>query len=79
MRKFKKENIITIKDLANTKVDKIKSKINLTTKTKLYTQAKLQEEKRTTGKSRFIINDTEKNKGLYKLKNGLILLPIIVH
>ena len=65
--KFKKENIITIKDLANTKVDKIKSKINLTTKTKLHTQAKLQEEKRTTGKSRFIINDTEKNKGLYKI------------
>ena len=65
--KFKKENIKTIKDLANTKVDKIKSKINLTTKTKLHTQAKLQEEKRTTGKSRFIINDTEKNKGLYKI------------
>ena len=65
--KFKKENIKTINDLANTKVDKIKSKINLTTKTKLHTQAKLQEEKRTTGKSRFIINDTEKNKGLYKI------------
>ena len=65
--KLKKENIKTIKDFVNIKLDKIKSKINLSTKKKLYDQAVLQEEKRITNKSRFVINETEKNKGLYKI------------
>ena len=65
--KLKKENIRTVEALATTEIDDIKSKINPSTKIKLYEQAKLQEEKRITGKSRFVINETENDKGLYKM------------
>ena len=65
--KLKKENIRTVEALVTKKIDDIKSKINPSTKIKLYEQAKLQEEKRITGKSRFVINETENDKGLYKM------------
>ena len=65
--KLKKENIKTVEALAMTKVEDIKSNINHSTKIKLSEQAKLQQEKRITGKSRFVINETEKDKGLYKI------------
>ena len=48
--KLKKEKIKTVEALAKTNVNKIKSKINKSTKIRLVQQAKLQEEKRLTGK-----------------------------
>ena len=65
--KLKKEKISTIEKLAKTDPKKIKSKINPGSKVKLTQQAKLQEEKRLTNKSKFIFNKTETNKGFYKM------------
>ena len=65
--KLKKENIKTIKDLAGSRSDSIKSKINPATKIKLIKQAQLHEEKRKTGKSKFEFYESEKNKGFYKM------------
>ena len=65
--KLKKENIVTIKKLAETDPKKIKAKINPGSKVKLVRQAQLQEEKRITNISKYIFNETEKNKGFYKM------------
>ena len=65
--KLKKEKIKTVEALAKTSANKIKSKINQSTKIRLVQQAKLQEEKRLTGKSKFIFNETEVGRGFYKL------------
>ena len=65
--KLKKEKIKTVEALAKTSANKIKSKINPSTKIKLVQQAKLQEEKRLTGKSKFIFNETEAGRGFYRL------------
>ena len=65
--KLKKEKIKTVEALAKTNANKIKSKINQSTKIRLVQQAKLQEEKRLTGKSKFIFNETEVGRGFYKL------------
>ena len=65
--KLKKENIGTVEALAKISALKIKSKINQASKIRLVQQAKLQEEKRLTGKSRYIFNDTEEGKGFYKM------------
>ena len=65
--KLKKEKIKTVEALAKTSANKIKSKINQSTKIRLVKQAKLQEEKRLTGKSKFIFNETEVGRGFYKL------------
>ena len=65
--KLKKENITTVEALAKTDPEKIKAKINLTTKIKINKQAKLQEEKRITNVSKYIFNETQKDKGFYKM------------
>ena len=65
--KLKKEKIKTVEALAKTNANKIKSKINQSTKIRLVQQAKLQEEKRLTGKSKYIFNETEVGRGFYKL------------
>ena len=65
--KLKKEKIRTVEALAKTSANKIKSKINHSTKIRLVQQAKLQEEKRHTGKSKLIFNETEVGRGFYKL------------
>ena len=65
--KLKKEKIITIESLAKIDPNKIKAKINLTTKIKLNKQAKLQEEKKNTNVSKYIFNETQKDKGFYKM------------
>lgn len=65
--KLKKENINTIKQLAEIEPANIKAKINPGSKIKLTQQARLQEEKRLTQKSKYIFNKTEKNKGFYKM------------
>jgi len=67
VQKLKKEKIFSIADLSKITPTKIKSKINPNTKIKLVSQAKLQEEKRLTGKSRHVIVDTEIGKGFYKM------------
>jgi len=65
--KFKKEEITTVEALAKADPNKIKAKINLITKIKLNKQAKLQEEKRITGISKYFFNNTEKDKGFYSM------------
>ena len=65
--KLKKENILTIEKLAKIDPKKIQSKINPNTKIKLVKQAKLQEEKRLTKKSKFIFNKSDDKKGFYKM------------
>ena len=65
--KLKKEKITTIESLAKADPNKIKAKINLTTKIKLNKQAKLQEEKRITKLSKYVFNETQQDKGFYKM------------
>ena len=65
--KLKKENINTVEKLSLKKVNDIKSKINSETKERIIEQAKLQEEKRKTNKSKWVLLESKPNKGFYKL------------
>ncbi len=67
IEKLKKIGITTAKQLSEVNVDKIKVKINKETLKDRIFQAKLQEEKRTNGKDKYIILDPDKGKGFYKL------------
>ena len=65
--KLKKIGINTVKKLALTNPEKIKIKINKQALKDRISQAQLQEEKRETGKSKYIILDPDRGKGFYKL------------
>ena len=65
--KLKKEGIDTVEKLAKTNTKKIKSKINELTLARLHQQANLQEEKRLTGKSKYIVLDQIEGQGFYKM------------
>ena len=66
--RFKKEKIITVEDLCSINLDNPNfKKINSNALSNLKTKAGLVQKKRETGKSDYIIAETENNKGLYKL------------
>ena len=65
--KLKKEGIDTVEKLAKSKTNKIKSKINKLTLERLHQQANLQEEKRLTGKLKYIVLDQIEGQGFYKI------------
>ena len=66
--RFKKENIITVEDLCSINLDNPNfKKINSNVLSNLKTKASLVQKKRVSGKSNYIITETESNKGLYKL------------
>ncbi len=65
--KLKLEGIDTIDKLAEIDPKKIKAKINFATKIKLCKQAKLQEGKRLTGKSKCVFIEQQNGKGFYKI------------
>ena len=67
IEKLKKIGIKTVDGLAKCNPDKIKIKINKQTLKDRISQAELQEEKRKTGKSRYIILDPDVGKGFYNL------------
>ena len=67
IEKLKKIGIKTVEELANCNPDKIKVKINKQTLKDRISQAKLQEEKRKTGKTKYIILDPDVGKGFYHL------------
>ena len=67
IEKLKKIGINTVKKLASANPEKIKVKINKQALIDRISQAQLQEEKRETGKSKYIILDPDKGKGFYKL------------
>lgn len=67
VEKLKKIGINTVEKLASTNLEKIKVKINKQALKDRISQAQLQEEKRETGKSKYIILDPDKGKGFYKL------------
>lgn len=67
VEKLKKIGINTVEKLASTNPEKIKVKINKQALKDRISQAQLQEEKRETGKSKYIILDPDKGKGFYKL------------
>ena len=65
--KLKLEGIDTIDKLAEIDPKKIKAKINFATKIRLCKQAKLQEGKRLTGKSKCVFIEQQNGKGFYKI------------
>ena len=65
--KLKKVDIDIVENLAKTNTKKIKSKINELTLARLHQQANLQEEKRLTGKSKYIVLDQIEGQGFYKM------------
>ena len=65
--KFKLEGIDTVDKLAGSDPNKIKAKINPATKIRLCNQAKLQEEKRLTSKSKCVFIEQQEGKGFYKI------------
>ena len=65
--KLKKENINTVEKLGKANIKKIKAKINKSTLERLHQQANLQEEKRLTGISKFIVLDQIVGQGFYKM------------
>jgi len=67
IEKLKKIGIKTVDGLAKFNPDKIKIKINKQTLKARISQAQLQEEKRKTGKSSYIILDPDIGKGFYNL------------
>ena len=67
IEKLKKIGIKTVDGLAKCNPDKIKIKINKQTLKDRISQAELQEEKRKTGKSRYIILNPDIGKGFYNL------------
>ena len=67
IEKLKKVKITTVAQLAKANPDKLKIKINKQTLKDRISQAQLQEEKRETGKSKYIILDPDIGKGFYKL------------
>ena len=67
IEKLKKVGVTTVKQLAEANIDKLKVKINKQALKDRISQAQLQEEKRETGQSKYIILDPDKGKGFYKL------------
>ena len=67
IEKLKKVGITTVEQLAKANPDKIKVKINKQALKDRISQSQLQEEKRKTRKSKYIILDPDKGKGFYKL------------
>jgi len=65
--KLNLEGINTVDKLASSDPKKIKAKINTATKIRLCKQAKLQEEKRLTGKSKYEFIEQQEGKGFYKI------------
>ena len=67
IEKLKKVGINTVEKLSKANADKLNIKINNQTLKDRISQAMLQEEKRATGKSKYIILDPDPGKGFYKL------------
>ena len=67
IEKLKKIGINTVKKLAEANPEQLKVKINKQALKDRISQAQLQEEKRETGASKYIILDPDKGKGFYKL------------
>ena len=67
IEKLKKNKVITVQQLANTKLIATDLKINSESFKKIKSQAQLQEEKRKTGEDKIIILDPDAGKGFYKL------------
>ena len=67
IEKLKKNKVITVQQLANTKLSAIDLKINAESFKKIKSQAQLQEEKRKTGEDKIIVLDPDAGKGFYKL------------
>ena len=67
VEKLKKIGITTVEQLSKANPEKIKVKINKQALKDRISQANLQEEKRKTGESKYIILDPDKGKGFYKL------------
>ena len=65
--KLKKEGIDTVEKLAKADIEKIKSKINRLSLERLHQQANLQEEKRLTGVSKYVVLDQIEGQGFYKM------------
>ena len=65
--KLKKEGIDTVEKLAKVNIENIKSKINKLSLERLYQQANLQEEKRLTGKSKYVVLEQIEGQGFYKI------------
>jgi predicted RecB family nuclease len=65
--KLKKEGIDTVEKLAKADIEKIKSKINRLSLERLHQQANLQEEKRLTGVSKYVVLDQVEGQGFYKM------------
>ena len=67
IEKLKKNKVITVEQLANTKLSAINLKINAESFKKIKSQAQLQEEKRKTGEDKILVLDPDVDKGFYKL------------
>ena len=67
IEKLKKVGINTVEKLSKSNPDNLNVKINNQTLKNLISQAQLQEEKRLTGKSKYIVLDPDRGKGFYKL------------
>ena len=67
IEKLKKNKVITVEQLANTKLIAADLKINVESFKKIKSQAQLQEEKRKTGEDKIIVLDPDAGKGFYKL------------
>ncbi|MDC0417827.1 TM0106 family RecB-like putative nuclease [Candidatus Pelagibacter sp.] len=65
--KLKKEGIDTVEKLAKADIEKIKSKINRLSLERLHQQANLQEEKRLSGVSKYVVLDQVEGQGFYKM------------
>tara|TARA_B100000787_G_scaffold165297_1_gene149017 strand:+ start:234 stop:3689 length:3456 start_codon:yes stop_codon:yes gene_type:complete len=67
IEKLKKEDVHTVEALSKKTVSEIKSKINIETIERLIEQAKLQEEKKATGKTKCVPLISKLDKGFHKL------------